>query len=213
MLWKAGLLTLVVGLILTFASCAFFGNAIAQATDRRQVATVEIEPGDAGVVGPVLAEAGTRAAVRIEADLRLTEEAVEGLSDRGTILQVAMPVNYRVTDGAGNVVHVESGRLTGSTIVPAQDSPHRDSFEPVATCSFEGSGFEVPEDGRLHVAAELPAADDDGNPVSRGRVIVSDRLPRTAGRWVAGGFASIVLGPVIGVIGFVLFVVGILARR
>jgi uncharacterized protein involved in high-affinity Fe2+ transport len=212
MLWKAGLLTLLIGLTLTFASCAFFGNAIMQAAETRQVATADLQPGQTSEVGPVLAQAGTQARVRIEADLRLSEEAVEGSSDRGTIVSLSLPVNYQVKNDAGGLVHVESGRLSGSKIVPASDSPHRGSFEPIGACSFQGSGFEVPQQGRLHLVVELPGADDGGNAVIGGRAVVSDRLPQSAGRWVAGGFASIVLGPVVGLIGAVLLLVGLIVR-
>jgi hypothetical protein len=213
MLWKTGLLISLVGLTLTFASCAFFGRAIEQASEKRQVRTVEIQPGRTSDTGAILADPGTQAAVSVEAELQLGEQAVEGHSDRGTILQFTLPVNYRVSDDSGAAIHVESGRLTGSLIVPAQNSPHRDAFEPVAGCTYRGSKFTVPETGSLRVSVELPPTDGDGNTVTLGRVVVSDRLPRSTGRWVAGGMASFVLGPVVAMLGVLLFIVGLFTRK
>jgi hypothetical protein len=208
-----GCLTVIVGIALSVGSCALFGGAIKQATDVRQVASVPLEVGESQDLGPFDVESGTRARLGFEVRVELAEAAIDELGERGGIVQTTVPINYEVLAVDGDRLHVEAGAASGSVIVPAVDSPHRDRFEKVVTCSFEGSGFRAPSSGRFRAAVEIPAIDDEGNTVLRGRALVSDRLPESAGRFVAGGFASLLAGPIVALIGLIVFIVGLATRK
>ena len=213
MLWKAGCMTVLVGLALTIGSCFFFKAAIDQAVETRQIANVPLDPGSRNALEHVAAEAGTRAKVSIEAQLELSDAFVESAGESGGILSLSMPVNYEVTGNDGERLHVEAGKVSGTVIVPGLDNPHRESFDRTTFCRFDGSGFPVPEDGSLFVSVDLPGADDDGNVVRAAHVGVWDRLPETAGQWVAGGFVSMLLGPALALVGGVLFLIGLIVGR
>ena len=223
MLWKAGCLVAILGLVVSFSSCAFFGRAIKTATDAREVANLPIEPGTE-TVHSVWVDRGKGAQLRIEAKVLLVESEVDG---GNPIVQLSMPVNYSVYQGEdGERLHAGAGELTGSVIVPAADSPHRDSFDPEVTlthtsASFDptggpdatsrkrtGGGSEVP----LSIRVEIGATDDDGSPVESARLYVIERPLEGAAGWTWSGVASFVLGPVIGTIGLILFIVGLIRR-
>ena len=209
MVWKVGCLTMVLGIVLSVSSCLFFGQAIDQMTDMRQVANLDLEAGIPQQAGPVSAEPGTRAGVRVEAELRLSDASLEDVGDGGRIHQTSVPVNYEVRDAQGRSIHVEAGNLAGSTIIPAHDSPHRGSYDPVVRLTFDGQGFPVPDDGAFTVDIEVGADDGKGGLVTAPRLIASDRLPESAGQWAAGGFASLVAGPLIVGAGGLVFIVGL----
>ena len=218
MLWKAGCLVAILGVVVTFSSCALFGRAIQTVTAVHDVANLPIEPGIETIHTGVVVDAEQGLQLRIEATILLTESVLERTRDRANILQLSAPVNYAVLDETGERVHIGAGELAGSTIVPDADSPHRDTLDPKVDVSHSSAVFSVKtvagtRDRLLTVRVNLPAFDDDENPIVSARAFVVERPLSGAGRWTAGGFASVILGPLVAFVGILLFGIGIFTRR
>jgi hypothetical protein len=200
----------LVGLLASIGSCFFVGTAAQRATAARQVANREAVPGERQELAPVLVDPSLAARLEIEVALRVPEGVVEEVRPRAEIVGFEMPVSYEVRDETGAIVHLGAGTLEGSTILPASDSPHRDSFDPEVTCSHRSEAFVPPASGSLLITVELPERDRRGDEVEAARVLVFDQVPQTAGRWAVSGILLMVAGPLLMVGGVTVFIVGLL---
>lgn len=224
MLWKAGCLVTVLGLLVSFSSCALFGRAVQTATDVHDVANLPLDPGGETVHSAVLVDPDRGVQIRIEATILLADDVLEGVVERASIVQVSAPVNFTVEDDSGERLHSGAGNLGGSTIVPEASSTHRDSFDPKVSASYSSATFSAATTDRkssrkregdraLTVRVDLPTVDDDENPIVSARVFVVERPLSGAGSWTLGGFASAIFGPFVAFLGVVLFAVGMFTRR
>ena len=187
-------------------------GAIDQAADERQVAKVRLEPDGVRSTGALRVDPGTKVRITLEARVRLSEAAIASVGSEGAILSLSAPMNVEISDAGGEPLHLEAGDVAGTVIVPREDSPHRDGFDPAVELSWVGQGFEAPDDGRIEVEVAVPALDDADNRIESASVVIADRVPRSAGRWVAGGFAFMLVGPLIAMLGLILFLVGLAMR-
>lgn len=210
-MWKIGCGIALVGLLLTVGSCFFFGTAAQKAVAERQVAEIRLEPGASREARSrrVAVDPRQPARVAVETRIEIPDSVVHGERDWSEILQLSLPIQYEVLGESRERIHREAGSAKCSTILPASDSPHLDSFDPTVACSFHGCAFDPPASGNLWIAVDVPDRDDDGHPVRSARLKVFDQLEEGAGRWFAGGVFSLLLGPVILGAGMLLFVIGL----
>ena len=207
-MWKAGCLTALLGIVLSVGSFFFFGNAIKKAATSREVTSARMEPGRWTEMGDVRVDSDAFVQIQMATKIQLSDENFTADST-GSIQSLRADVAYEVQDEYGDLVYQESGRTSGSMIVPGFDSPHRASFDREDEFRFEGKRFEPPESGILRVRAQIAERDEEGNPVIGGRLTVHDQIADDASSWAWGGVLSMLLGPFVVFVGFIVFVIGL----
>lgn len=209
-MWKFGCLVTLIGVILTFGSCVFLGTAARKAASHRQVANYPVTPGETGLLTDISVDPDYGVQISLSAQLEVSGSVLHESRERSEIMQFSAPVNYRVLDEQGEQVSVGAGTLSGSTILPEQESAHFSTFDPEVKCTYRGETFLPPDSGSLRIEVKIPAADDEGNRFHIAHVEVFDRVPSTAGRWALGGFLSMIAGPILTGIGILVFLIGLI---
>jgi hypothetical protein len=194
MVWKAGCITILIGVLATVGSCALFGTAVDRALERRQVYDRAVTVGSSVSEVEVTVDPEASFELRIEVDVALTEEELAAEGESGGIVTSETPVAFVVHDRTGNEIAQGAGRASGTVIVPALSHPSRDSFDGRVDCTYTSPKFQAPETGDIVVIVDVPDRNDAGGEVLAARLIVSDRIAGTA------------------TIGVVVFVIGLLIR-
>lgn len=211
-MWKAGCTVCLVGLVISVGSFFFLGTAVSRALSERQVSQKPVSVGSKTELGMVTVDPDLGAKVVFETTVELPISFVEQPEGRSPIVESQVGVEYEVTDLQGRLVYQGAGNATGSTIVPEPTSPHYDSFERTVTCRHESKAFEPTGTGNLQVTVAVSPTDSRGHAVTQATVKVFDQLPGTAGHWAFGGLVSLVFGPLVILVGTVVFFVGLLTR-
>lgn len=209
-MWKIGCWTAVVGLLLTLGSCFFFGTAAQKAMEERQVAEIRFPAGVAHETRALRVNPARPVRVVVEALIELPAAVVQSSREEAEPLRLSLPIHYEVTDREGKTVQIEAGTAQCSTILPASDSPTLDSFDRVVRCTLRGKTFDPPATEEVWIEAMVPDWDDAGHPIQGGRLRLYDQVDEAAGGWAAGGFVSLLVGPVIMGIGAVIFLIGVI---
>ena len=213
-LWKFGCGATLIGMLVTAGSCVLFGTAARDALEQRRVAVVPVAVGAdeaEDVVVEVDPEGGAR--IDLEATVRLEEDVVNKDRTRGEIYQSRVPANYKVYDDRGEAIHLGAGELSCSVIIPEPENTHFANFDPNVECRHQSQRFPLGEGSSLRISVTIPSQDSAGNSVTRAELAVFDRISTEAGDKAIGGLVSMLFGPVIATLGFVVFVFGLLIRE
>ncbi len=210
MLWKIGLVLVILGMAVTASSCHFFGSFAEQMTEQRQVSVATWNP---KTKAPLSAVVDTTSKTRIRVEARVeTPQSVLDEGDLAGISEFRVPFNLIVRDRDGRDVHREAGAVRATQIVPEPESPHFDNFDPVVTASFETQAFAPGPGGFLEILVDADTVSERGFPVRRIQVITLDRVPEDLQRHAMGGVASLIVGPALFLLGGLVLVIGLFLR-
>lgn len=210
---KLGCPMVILGLLLSVASFLLFGRAITRAVSARLVKTVPIEVGEKTTTDVITVDTDKFCQIAIK--MRIRTESVQEKEEFGDVEyegRYKFPVAYRVSDAQGSMVLSEN--------VNAQWNEGSRSFSVMnmretggtLTAQQSFAKFRVPPPGDIRVEVKVEPDTRYGAEASDVALKVYDNVSKHAAS-VASGIAMLLLGPVLVLVGFILFTVGLLTRK
>lgn len=213
MTWKVGCGVVLLGVVLSLASCGLFGKAVHRMQEQRSIAVRELERGDDVWFGTFTVEAGASVRVEFTADVAIGDDDLARADSTAAILQSSLPANFVVEGPDGEELTRGARSLSGTEILSASDHPARRDTPDRFAARAQTEPFETTSAGDHVALLEIGGTDDQGRRVEAVHMTVFDRVPTGVGGLAVGGMASFLLGPVIALVGLVLFAIGLLFRK
>lgn len=212
-IWIIGLVIFLIGTGFVLVGVLAVGKAAVDATQKRLVHTARLVPGERLTIPSLRVDAELAARVEITAEVVIPPEQLESPGAATGHVSFSIPASLEVTDSSGTVIEMHASPLTGSVHIPAEDSPHRDSFDPRVECSFKTRKFDAPPAGEIGVVVEVDAVTDSGESVTGASLMLHDQIPRKTAAWGVSGALFLVGGPVMSFAGYFVFGIGVLITR
>lgn len=212
MTWKIGCGVVLLGFVLSLASCGLFGQALNRMQDQRSIATRPLERDDDGWFGAFDVEADASVRIEFTAEVEIGDDDLARADSTSAILQSTLAANFFVEGPQGDELTRGARSMSGTEILSAADHPSRRDTPDRFTVRVQTEPFRTTDDGRHVAVVAIGDRDDQGRRVATARMTVFDRVPTDVGGWAAGGLASFLLGPFVAFVGIVVFAVGLLLR-
>ena len=212
-IWIVGLVIFLAGAVLVVLGALAVGKGVVDATQKRLVHTAKLVPGEPFSLSALQVDPEQAVRVGITAEVEVPAELIDKPGAPAKTISFSIPASMKVTDSSGTVIEMSATPLTGSTIVPAADSPHRASFDPLVECRVQTRKFEAPTDGQLGLEVQVNPTSDSGEPVTRASLEVHDQIAQKAAAWGLSGVLFLVGGPATSFLGYFIFGIGIIVVR
>ena len=205
---KIGCLLGIVGLIMFIGSFAMFGMIAVRATQANKVASVDMEVGTSAATDEltVSTDKACQVAVRIHVESTSIERGTG--SNGGQKVQYEFPFSCKVLDPDGKVIHSQDDSIASGHGVKVNSSQRISSGHGTARAQCNFGKFDVAAPGKIRVEATVQP-DTKYNAEAQSLTLeVYDNVSRHSGT-VGSAVTLVLLGPLVGVLGIVIFIVGV----